>query len=328
MWSAAHGPENLNERASIASELECATTERVAPETQLVSQLFTLYSLLERGSIEAFDRKADVFRATAVQLQQPQGLWYAAMLDGMRALLRGDFDKGAQLAENFAALGKKANDANAAHSALAHAALICFERGDLVTIIPAAESMARQYPSVVVWRAALSWMLALAGRRDQAIAVMNSIGAERLSSLPKRMDWSGTLALLGEAAALAGDIGSARHLYEQLEPLRKSCVIHGLCTLSWGSAARVMGLLSECLGYLDRAVAELEDAVALNSDIGALPWVAHSQVALARVLMRRSTKAATLREAKGLLSQAVATTQALRMTNLEKVARQMLPSAR
>jgi hypothetical protein len=87
-----------------------------------------------------------------------------------------------------------------------------------------------------------------------------------------------------------------------------------------------MGLLSECLGDLDRAVAELEDAVALNSDIGALPWVAHSQVALARVLMRQSTKAATLREAKGLLSQAVATTQALRMTNLEKVARQMLPS--
>jgi len=320
VWSALHGPAFLPERTAIASDLIRSSTPSISAETRLVSHLFWLYSLLERGELSAFDRSLVEFRAIAAQIRQPQGLWYTAMLEGMRALLRGDFDKGAELAQEFAALGRSAHDANAVHSALAHAALICFERGEIGAMIPATVSMVRQYPSVIVWRAALAWMLALDGRHKEAAEELQAIGAERLASIPRRMDWSGTLALLGEAAAIIGDREMARVLYDQLRPLRNALVIHGLCTICWGAAARVLGLLSECLGDLQSAESELLDAIELNRRIGARPWVAHSQFALARVSIAMATEADAVGRATSLLGEARATAIDLGMTNLQNAA--------
>jgi tetratricopeptide (TPR) repeat protein len=310
-----HGPDHVEDRHRIARELKELSSPHVSPESRLVSELFWLYSLLERGKIHEFDKGNRAFREIAEQLRQPQGLWYAELLDGMRLLLRGDFDEAARAAERFTSLGRRANDANAVHSAMAHGAMICFERGDIRTVLPAAQELADTYPSVIVWRAALAWMLALDGHREEATDRVRVL-APALVNGPRRMDSSGALALVAEAACLVGDRALSSLLYTALLPLERSFLIHGLCTLFWGAAARVLGQLAECMGEYERAAAHLEVAVSLEDGIGANPWKAHSQFALARVLSRVHPELSS--RAEIALSDALSISDTFGMSNLRR----------
>jgi DNA-binding winged helix-turn-helix (wHTH) protein/tetratricopeptide (TPR) repeat protein len=321
LWFTRHGPSFLDERRQIAADLVAYGRESIAPETQLVSQLFWLYSLLERGDMGAFENERGKFCDLAENLKQPQALWYVGMLDGMSALLRGDFAAGALHAERFAALGRRINDANAVHSHLAHSALITYELGDIRIAIPFAQNMASRFPSVFVWRAAVAWMLALSG---DAVGSSNEVRrlVRELPSIPVRMDWSGAIAILGETASLIRDERSAQALYQALVPLQDSYVILGICTLFWGSADRVLGLLSNCMGDEDQAMRHLETGIKLDERVGARPWAAHGQLELAQILRRRGDAD----EARLEATRAASTSQELRMSNLVRATSAFLKS--
>lgn len=321
LWFARHGPDYIADRVAIGIELQSIARSPVAPETQLVSQLFRLYSLLETGDIVSFQNEKDAYRVLAERLRQPQGLWYTGLLEGMSALLRGDFASAAEFAESFASLGRRANDANAVHSHLAHAALQIFERGDVRTAVPIAKEMAERFPSVVVWQAARTWMQALTGERQVSQQCLDRFVAA-IPRLPRRMDWSGTLAMFAEAAYLLDDRAGAKHLYTTLMPQSESYVVLGLCTICWGSAARVLGLLAHCIGDLSQAESHLRRAIVLDEEIGARPWSAHGRMALARVLLAQGSDGGAI--AVALEAEAIA--DDLGMINLARNARRFISS--
>jgi len=321
LWFTRHGPSFLDERRRIASDLVAYGRESIAPETQLVSQLFWLYSLLERGQMSAFEKEKRAFCDLAENLKQPQGLWYVGMLEGMTALLRGDFAAGAIHAQRFAKLGRRVNDANAVHSYLAHSALVTYELGDIRSAIPFDRDMASRFPSVFIWRATVAWMLALSGDPVGSCKEVSSL-VDELPLIPVRMDWSGAIAILGEAASLNRDEGTARALYQALAPLQHSYVILGVCTLFWGSAARVLGLLSSCMGNEEQALRHLETGIELDERVDARPWVAHGRFALAQLLQSRGEGDKARFEA----SRAASTAQELGMSNLKRATRSFLNS--
>lgn len=321
LWFTRHGPSFLDERRRIASDLVAYGRESIAPETQLVSQLFWLYSLLERGQMSAFENEKGTFRDLAESLKQPQGLWYVGMLDGMTALLRGDFAAGMLHAQRFAALGRRVNDANAVHSHLAHSALVTYELGDIRGAIPFAQDMASRFPSVFIWRAAVAWMLALSGDSVSSCDEVSRL-VDELPSIPVRMDWSGAIAILGETTSLNRDERTARALYQALAPLQDAYVILGVCTLFWGSAARVLGLLSSCMGDEDQAMQHLKKGIELDEGVGARPWVAHGQLALAQLLQSRGDEDEARFEAR----RAASTAQELGMSNLQRATSAFLSS--
>ena len=80
-----------------------------------------------------------------------------------------------------------------------------------------------------------------------------------------------------------------------------------------GSAARHLGLLADLLGRRKQAIAHFETALAMNERMRARPWVAHTQVELARVL---SQQAAGRERAAELLEAGLAEAQALGMPRL------------
>jgi tetratricopeptide (TPR) repeat protein len=71
----------------------------------------------------------------------------------------------------------------------------------------------------------------------------------------------------------------------------------GWASTCTGSAARHLGLLADLLGRRKEAIAYFEKALAMNERMRARPWVAHTQIELARVLGPRSKRSAELLEA-------------------------------
>lgn len=290
-WSSAHGPLGAAQRLALSELMHGDGCIGATDETRLVSHLFRLYAAIEQGDSYVFLRHLDAFRRLAARLRQPQGLWFATMLEAMDSLLRGRFDRAAELSAQFAVLGNRAGDVNAAHSALGHAAYLAYERDQTALLLPEARRISDQFRTVDVWKAALAWMEALEGRADEAWDALDALGEGCLRSQAGhcKMDFNGVLCLAGEAAALVGHRDLARRIYSLLVPMRNLHVIHGLGTLCWGPASRVLGLLAWSIDRSELAIEHLREAVALSQQLGTLPWLAHSRFELGRILVTSNT---------------------------------------
>jgi hypothetical protein len=80
-----------------------------------------------------------------------------------------------------------------------------------------------------------------------------------------------------------------------------------------GSAARHLGLLADLMGRRKESIAHFESALAMNERMRARPWVAHTQIELARVLSQRP---ASGKRAAELLEAGLAQAQQLGMARL------------
>jgi tetratricopeptide (TPR) repeat protein len=85
--------------------------------------------------------------------------------------------------------------------------------------------------------------------------------------------------------------------------------------VSIGCSSRYLGLLTATLGRLDDAERHFEDALAMNTRMGARPWVARTQLDYARMLRKRDAAGDAAR-ARELLQQALATAQEIGMAKV------------
>jgi hypothetical protein len=95
------------------------------------------------------------------------------------------------------------------------------------------------------------------------------------------------MAYLAETAATLGDATHAAALHELLSPYADRNVAVGWASTCMGSASRHLGLLADLLGRRDEAIAHFESALAMNERMRARPWVARTQIELARVLAQK-----------------------------------------
>jgi tetratricopeptide (TPR) repeat protein len=235
------------------------------------------------------------------------------MLDGMKALLAGEFPRAEGLIERFTTLGRRVNDANADHSAIAHTLIIRYAKGTLEDLLPATREVSRRYPSLIGWRASLPWLLAQLGRLDEAAAELEPLCRNDFRDIPQRLDWPATAVLISETVALLGDSKRARALYQIMLPLRDTYAIIGLSVVNWGSFSRHLGLLAACLGRWPAAIDHLENALRMNEAIGAHAWVAHTQLDLAHALLSSSDATHPPEQAALLLKSARMTANRLGM---------------
>jgi tetratricopeptide (TPR) repeat protein len=81
-----------------------------------------------------------------------------------------------------------------------------------------------------------------------------------------------------------------------------------------GSVQRLLGCLAATLSRFDDAAAHFEAAIEVNAGIRARPWVAHTQLGYARMLL--ALEPADSAKARELLSEALDTAEQLGMTAL------------
>jgi tetratricopeptide (TPR) repeat protein len=239
----------------------------------------------------------------------------------MLAVLRGRFERASELIEDVASMGRRAGlaDAEALTGTLAWSVFV--EQGTPPTaagtrLLAGLAStgvlnetlglpVTAEQDTASVPEAAASYLLATASRQPghffEATAARMLLwlgrgaeaGAELDRLLPRALAssgprWVGGMADLAVVAAAVGNTSAAVQLYEALAPYQGGLVVYAGANTCWGPVSHYLGLLAAAVGRTGEAVRHFEDAIDLEQQAGALPFLAHSLSGLADALAARA----------------------------------------
>ncbi len=293
------GPHNVQERLEAANDLLGLAKRSGDERLAIQGHRWRMIDLLELGEIDAVDVEIDAYAQIATRRRQVADALYVHIYRAMRCLLAGDFDRADEESREALRLGERLQDPNAGSATLLQAFVLRRERGGLERIEGAIRHYAESYATIPGWYCVLSLLHAESGRPDEAREALDGFARDEFRGLPLDGIWLGAIAHLAETAAVLGDATHAAALYELLEPYADRNVAIGWASTCYGSASRQLGLLADVLGRREQAIAHFEVALAMNERMRARPWVARTQVELARVLPREDGRAASLLEAGG-----------------------------
>ena len=176
------------------------------------------------------------------------------------------------------------------------------EQGRLAELAAVTRVFADSERSRGAWRPGFAALLAELGMDEEARRELARMRQEGLDELRATL-WVASLTYLADACAAVGDEALAALLYPELAPLAGGNVVIGHGVACYGAADRYLGLLAATLGDHDRAVEHFEQALAVNRDMGATTWVAHTLYAYGRTLRIRGASDDAV-QASELLSEA------------------------
>jgi tetratricopeptide (TPR) repeat protein len=133
--------------------------------------------------------------------------------------------------------------------------------------------------------------------------------------IPLDAVWPASITFLAEVCASLGDRRRAEVLYRLLSPYKGYAVVAS----EWacvGAASRFLGQLSATMGQWQEAEEHFEEALEMNTRMGARPWLAHTQYQYASMLLARSV-AGDIERARKLLDEAETISRQLGMRSLE-----------
>jgi tetratricopeptide (TPR) repeat protein len=234
----------------------------------------------------------------------------------MQALLAGDFTLAEEFAERAYEMGRRTHGQNVAGVYGVQMFTIRREQGRLSEIAPIIKRFVDEEPEGNTWRPGFALIAAELGFKEQAQRVLDE-SREANFSFPVDAKRSTTLSYLADVCATLDDEASARMLYSLLEPYRKLTIMAGVVTVCYGSAGRFLGNLAGVWGDWDSAEEHFEDALRIDREMQAWPWLAHTQHDFARILRRRG-RHDDIKLAGALVSESWETATRLEMTALKK----------
>jgi DNA-binding winged helix-turn-helix (wHTH) protein/tetratricopeptide (TPR) repeat protein len=285
-WLAEWSPYAAESRRRVAEEAVELAGALGDKESELLARLFLLVGCLESGELAAFDEQRVRFGNLAEDLRQPHAMAYCKLLEATRSLHCGQFEQAAGALGSFYEMGRRVGDANAYHTFMAQGVQLAIARGDASEVLRIADEGRARFPVFVGWRAARCWALAAAGRTRDARREFECVVDSSMLEGPRKMDWPSALVVLADTARMLGDRRRAREIYELLLPLGDQIVVLGLCVMTWGSAARYLGVAAEASGMFGEAAHWYEKAIDANERAGAEPWAMLSEVDYGRLMER------------------------------------------
>ncbi len=307
------GPANVEERLAAANDLLELAARSGDERPALQGHRWRMMDLLELGEMDAVDEEIERYSAIAERRRRLSEQLYVHLFRAMRLLLAGDFAEAERHGWEAVTLGNRVQDPNTGNATLLQSCTLRRERGGIERLEGPVRAYAQRFGTIPGWRCVLAHLLAESGRAEEAKEILDGFAADDFRELPLDGIWLGAMAYLAETAATLGDATHAAALHELLGPYADRNVAVGWASTCMGSASRHLGLLADLLGRRDEAIAHFETALAMNERMRARPWVAHTQVELARVLAQ---KPADRDRSAELLDAGLAEAQAVGMPRL------------
>ena len=281
------GPNAPRERLRLADEileLGEATGNR---EAVLRAHGYRLWQFLELADMEAVDRELSLYARLADELRMPEHSWLTIALRGMRTLLDGDIDGAERLAGEARRAGQRAEQPVAEQFYGIQMTQIRSLQGRAGELLPAVRELAEQFPGIPAWRGGVVTLAARSGDVELARRELERFAGDDFSAIPRDVNWSAAMSLLGEAIALIGDVDRAQRAYDELLPYEGLVIVVARAIGCNGPVDRVLGLLAQTMGRLDDAERHLGNAVEIATRMGDRPGMALCGFAFAELLLAR-----------------------------------------
>ncbi len=281
------GPNAPRERLRLADEileLGKATGNR---EAILRAHGYRLWQFLELADMEAVDRELSLYARLADELRMPEHSWLTIALRGMRTLLDGDIDGAERLAGEARRAGQRAEQPVAEQFYGIQMTQIRSLQGRAAELLPAVRELAEQFPGIPAWRGGVITLAARSGDVELARRELERFAGDDFSAIPRDVNWSAAMSLLGEAIALIGDVDRAQRAYDELLPYEGLVIVVARAIGCNGPVDRVLGLLAQTMGRLDDAERHLGNAVEIATRMGDRPGMALCGFAFAELLLAR-----------------------------------------
>lgn len=323
-------PGNVAERLDAATEAVRLAEPTTNRELACWGHHWRAIDLLEMGDIDALDKELNAHQLLAEELRAPYYIWNSLRLRATRAIMGGAIAEGERLAEQALAIGRRVDPVDAHAMYTTQIWNIRLWQGRLAELLPDWERYCEYYSAIPAWRARLAWMYAELGLMAEARRELERLTADGAVALPREMHWLAGITFLVQTCAHLGDTTHAQALYDLLQPYAGYNVRSGGYPVSlacFGSASRLLGMLAAMLGRRQAATRHFEEAIAMNTRMGAWPWVAHTQHAYAAMLLSDHAHS-DLPRARALLEQGIAHYDRLGMEHFAAAARGLLPVPR
>jgi class 3 adenylate cyclase/tetratricopeptide (TPR) repeat protein len=289
------GPESVDERLEVATEILTLADGIGDRDLALLGHRWRIITLLELGDIPAVARQIDSYAEMAEELRQPYHLWYVEVFRATRALLEGRLSDAEALMHKGLETGSRVMGEQAVQFFAAQLLTLRDHQGRLGEMEPAIRAYADQFPTIPAVRAAVAFILAESGNLDEARGEFEIVAANEFADMPRDTTWSLTLAMLARTAASLGDTARAKALYDMFAPYGSRAVVTGPAIACLGSAARYLGMLAAAVGRTNEAVRHFEEAIEVNTRMGALPYLAHTYREFGELLARSDDSAGRAR---------------------------------
>ena len=309
--AAMHGPDTVAECLALGSELREVAARIGDNEREMAGHYLRIIAQLTMGDVRGAQIDLTAARRIADGLKQPAQLWQTTSTQALLALTTGRLTEAEELISQALAFGERAvPEAAVPINRLQRYTLYDF-RGRLEEVEAEICDLVVEYPARPVFRCALAHLHARLRRAAEAKHALDHLARGAFSALPFDQEWLYGMSLLAETSALVGDENSAAVLYRLLVPwaaFNAVDVDEGFR----GSVSRYLGLLAATTKRSKDAELHFEHALQTNTEMGALPWVAHTQEDYARLLLSRNERGDRQRALK-LIAEALTTYRELGM---------------
>jgi DNA-binding SARP family transcriptional activator len=316
-------PGRANDRLAIAHELVGMTEKRGELGCIAEAHLWRATALVELCRIDEADADLARHAEIAEQLQQHQLLGHRDALRAMRALLQGDYERGAAATRELQDRAARHEGAEAYPMTMLRgfygAELISLhnERDELGEVAPLFAQLVDEMDALPGWRAPLAWAKVQSGRAEEARRELEELSTDDFAAIPRDTNFLPALAIVAHAVGELGDAELAARVEPHLAPLADSWVVLGPGASTLGPVAYCLGLLQLLRDRPDEAAASFERALELSAKMRARPYQARSLAGLAEALRRRGEPGDEAR-ADELAARARAEARALGMRRLER----------
>jgi DNA-binding SARP family transcriptional activator len=318
MWS----PDTCELRLAIADEIIALAQQVADHERATAGWVYRMITNMELGRMTKAEPELEIIAEEAAALRQPAQLWLAAATRANVALFQGRFDEAQALIDDALTLGERAQRRDAVVSHRLQLFVLNREIGARAEIEAIINDAVSEFPTRPVFRCALAYIQADLGNAGRAQAVIDDLAVQDFAAIQRDNEYLFSLAFLGDAVGALGEVRAAAILYDLLVPYARLNAINADEVAS-GSVSRTLGVLSTAMSRWDDARRHFEAAIVHNTDLGARPWVAHSQHDYGRMLLARGAPGGRDR-AHQLLSDARQEYERLGMTPWVARAAQLL----
>lgn len=205
----------------------------------------------------------------AEQSGRAHGRWQALSRRATLALIEGNINAAADLSEQAARWGESIGEPD--WPSVADGQL--WEWLRFTTGRRRYAELGHNGPILTAWAPWPALGLADDGELEQAQSLLAGFDLDvgfRPGPRSNPEPWS--MAIVGEAVAVAGTTAQREEMYRRLLPLAGFHVVTGGCASYSGSFDHYLGLLAGALGHLDVATGHFSDAITMHQRIGATAW--------------------------------------------------------